>query len=368
MVWCAAQSTPPKETFDDVAALARRALEADRAEDAIRLFTRATAMKPQWAEGWWHLGTLQFDAGRFAPACDAFAHFVAVESKAGAGFGMLGLCQFQLHRNADSLASLERAIRLGLGPNRDFARGALYRDATLHTLLGRPEVALQRLTLLLNQAAADRPGAAPRSFLGDEDVVDALGVAALRLAKLPQDVPADRKPMIRQAGTAQALLALQDPPRAAQEVDKPAAPYGAQPGVHYARGVFLLKTDPPGALAEFRHELQISPRDVDARVQAAFECLRSGDYTAGRDYATEAVKLAPANFAARIVLSRLWLAMEKPGQAAEEARAAVRLAPDSPDAHFTLSRCYALLKRPADAERESAEFQRLKDLADRAAR
>ena len=65
-------------------------MDADHVPEAIRLYGRATALRPNWSEGWWHLGTLFFDAGRFHEARDAFEHFVSVERKQpGPGFAML---------------------------------------------------------------------------------------------------------------------------------------------------------------------------------------------------------------------------------------------------------------------------------------
>jgi len=363
---CGGQAPPDKETFEQLAARARQALDAERAEEAIPLYGRATELRPQWSEGWWRLGTLLYDARRFPEARDAFTHFVAVEVKAGPGFGMLGLSEFQLKHYEQALAAMERGIRLGLGPNREFERMVLYRDATLNSLLGRPEVAVQRLTLLLNMAAVAHPSAGAAGFLDDIEVVDALGIAALRMPDLPTGVPPEKGALVRQAGRAQALFALQDLPAAAKEFEQLEDTYPSAPGVHYMYGVFLLKTNPPGALAEFQKEVGIAPKDAGARAQAAFACLRSDDFTTGRKYAEEAVKLAPGNFAARIVLARLLLALDKPEQAFEQARIAVKLAPNSPDAHFVLSNCYARTNRGQDADRERAEFQRLKDLADRA--
>src|SRR5579872_1202361 len=178
------QTPGAKESFEHIAQQARQALEAERVDEAIRLYGRATELHPEWSEGWWHIGTLQYDSGKFPAARDAFTHFVALESKAGPGFGMLGLSEFQLKRYEQALSGLEQAIRLGLGPNPDFEREVLYRDATLHSLFGRSEVALQRLTLLMNKAAAAHPGADTASLLDDVETLDAMGIAALRIPQL----------------------------------------------------------------------------------------------------------------------------------------------------------------------------------------
>lgn len=353
-------------SFDNFAARARAALEAERLDEAIDLFGRATKLRPGWSEGWWHMGTILYDRQRFADARDAFTHFTAGEPKAGPGFAMIGLCEFQLKRYPQALAALEHGLQLGLGTNREFARSALFRDATLHSLLGRPELALKRLTLLMNQDAEAHPGAASQALLGDEQVIDALGIAALRMARLPSDIPSDKTALVRQAGRAQAMCALVDWVAAGEEFRLLIADFGGAPGVHYMYGVFLLKEHPAEAVLEFQKEISISPGDVDARVQIAFTDLATGEYARGRKYAAEAVKLAPANFAAHIAYGRLLLESDDVEQALAEGQTAVKLAADSPDAHLVLSRCYARSNRPQDAERERREFERLRAAMDRA--
>src|ERR1035441_7674506 len=309
------QSSPPKDAFDDLSARAGAAMEAERVDEAIDLYGRATRVRPGWSEGWWHLGTLLYDQERFAESRDAFTHFVGNTPKAGPGFAMIGLCEFQSKGYREALSAMERGLQLGLGPNRDFSRSVLYRDATLHALLGRPEVALQRLTLLLNQDAAAHPGADAKSLLEDMELMDALGIAALRMARLPVDIPPKKTALVRRAGRAQALSALADWVSAGVEFNRLAADFGQEPGVHYMHGVFLLKEHPEDAVSEFQREIEIAPKDVDARVQIAFADLTRGDYARGRRYASEAVKLAPGNFAAHLVSGQLWLALGKMEQA-----------------------------------------------------
>ncbi|HVN20813.1 MAG TPA: hypothetical protein VMU05_18640, partial [Dongiaceae bacterium] len=54
------QATEDKKaaSFEQLAERARAAMEADRAPDAIQLYAQATKVRPDWSEGWWHLGTL----------------------------------------------------------------------------------------------------------------------------------------------------------------------------------------------------------------------------------------------------------------------------------------------------------------------
>jgi len=364
-----AQGTANHEPFEKLAKRAQEALDADRVPEAIRLYERATKLRPDWSEGWWHLGTLLFDAGRFGEARDAFAHFVATErQQPGPGYAMLGLSEFQLKHYSKALEALDYSIKLGLGDNPAFLRNVLLHDGILNALMGKPEIALQRLTLAANQIAAAHPEAPKDAVFEDTELLEAFGIAALRIPKFPSDLATSQAPVVRQAGRAQALIALQDRVAAETEFKKMLALYPSEPGVHYMYGVFLLKEHPPLAIDEFRREIEVSPSHDAARIQLALEFLRTAQYEEGLKYAKEAVALAPKNFVAHVACGRLWLALGNADLALQELRSAVKLAPGSPDAHFALSRALAEAGQEGEAARERAEFERLKALADAADR
>ncbi len=363
-----AQDANP-ESFEKLAERAQAAMDSERVPEAIRLYDRATRLRPDWPEGWWHLGTLLFDAGRFREARDAFAHFASIERKQpGPGFAMLGLSEFQLRHYTRALPALERSRKLGLGTNPDFVRSVLFHDGITNALLGKPEIALQRLTLAANQIAAAHGEAPEDAVLADLKLLDAFGIAALRIPKLPSDLAALQIPVVRLAGRAQALIALQDRLAAEKEFKQLLALYPSEPGVHYMYGVFLLKGHPALAIDEFRREIEVSPSHQAARIQLALEFLRTAEYEQGLKYAREAVALAPENFVAHIACGRLWLALGKKNRALQELRTAVKLAPGSPDVHFALSQALSEAGRNGEAARERAEFERLKALTDAAER
>ncbi|HET8823620.1 MAG TPA: tetratricopeptide repeat protein [Terriglobales bacterium] len=357
---CSQAISPSAEPFDKLVARAQSAMESDHVAEAIRLYTRATALQPEWPEGWWHLGTLFYDSKQFLQARNSFMHFVAVErNQPGPGFAMLGLSEFQLKEYPKALASLERGIRLGLGDNRDFGRTVLYHDAILDSLLGRPEFSITRLTLLANRIAAAHPNSPKEAVLADTELLDAFGIAGLRTPTLPSEISPHKAPLVREVGIAQALIALQDRVGAGEQFKRVLALYPSEPGVHYAYGVFLLKDNPTLAVAEFNREIQISPSHSAARIQLALEFQRTAEYQRGLKYAKEAVTLAPNNFVAHVAYGRLLLALGKTQLAEQELRTAVKLAPGSPDAHFALSRALAEAGKNAEADRERAEFERL---------
>ena len=360
-------SSSAGEAFERVAAEAQAAMDADHVQEAIRLYGRAVELRPNWQEGWWHLGTLLFDSGQFRVARDAFAQFTLVEKKQpGPGFAMLGLSEFRLKHYPQALAALEVGIERGLGNNPDFLRTVYYRDGALQSLLGHPEVALVRLTAAANHIAASHPEAPRDAVFADVELLDAFGIAALRLAKLPSEISEGEAAVIRQVGHAQAQIALQDRPAAVAELKEAIARYPKQSGLHYFYGVLLLKEDPPSAIGEFRKEIEVTPSHAAARIQLALEFLRTGDYAAGFTYAKEAVALAPADFVAHVAYGRACLELGKTNPAIEHLRIAAKLAPGSPDVHFALSRALSQAGRTREAASERAKFERLKALADAA--
>ena len=369
-VGCYGSTPASSDSFDKLASRAHAALEADQIPEAIRLYQRATAIRPTWSEGWWHLGTLNFDGKNFQQARNAFRHFVAVEHKQpGPGFAMLGLTEFELSQYPEALAALERGIKLGLGPNLQFNRDVLYHDGILQMVLSEPEIALQRLTLAANQIAAANPEAPKQAVLSDDQLLEAFGIAALRIRKLPSEIPPLQIPLIHKAGHAEGLIALNDRVAADQELKALVDAYPNEPGVHYLYGSFLLKEHPSLAVPEIRKELAVSPLHVAARLAIAFELLRTGeDLDQALKYSKEAVALAPGNFAAHVAYGRALLEHQKTASAVQQLQMAVKLAPGSPDAHFALSRAFAQAGRQTDAARERKEFERLTALNEAADR
>jgi tetratricopeptide (TPR) repeat protein len=244
----------------------------------------------------------------------------------------------------------------------------LYHDGILNAFLGQPEVALIRLTLIANRIAAANAEAPKDAVFADTELLDALGIAALRIPKLPSEISAEQAALVRSAGRAQADIATQDNVAAEAQLKQLLSLYPSEAGVHYFYGVFLLKADPPHAIDEFRREIEVSPSHVPARVQLALELLRTADYTQALKYATQAVELAPGNFVAHVACGRILLALGKTDRAVEQLRAAVKLAPGSPDAHFALSRALAEAGQSTEAARERTEFERLQALAQKADR
>jgi len=83
--------------------------------------------------------------------------------------------------------------------------------------------------LAANQIAAENPDAPKDAVFADLKLLDAFGVAALRISNLPAKLPLEQLPMVRLAGRAQALIALQDRVAAETELKQLVALYASNP-------------------------------------------------------------------------------------------------------------------------------------------
>src|SRR5215470_6880110 len=59
-------------TFETLVKSATAARESGRPDEAIRDYKQALEIRPEWSEGWWQLGTLQYDNDHYAEAILAF--------------------------------------------------------------------------------------------------------------------------------------------------------------------------------------------------------------------------------------------------------------------------------------------------------
>ena len=350
-------SPQARQEFEQVAAQASAAREGDRVEEAIGLYRRGLALRPDWTEGWWYLATLYYDADNYAEAARAFAVAARQQPKAGAPVAMQGLCEFQLGKYDDALTHITRGRTLGVGDNQELTRVMRYHEGLLSLLKGEFEHAQQTLGTL--------------SFEGvkTDDLIVALGLAALRRGMLPRDVTPtypDRD-LIRRVGLAEHFAAQKDIADAQREYDLIARDYAKTPDVQYAYGRFLLNNrDDDGALAAFQHEIENYPKHALARIQIAYIKLKNREPEAGLPFAEEAAKLYPRLPLSHFVLGRLLLETGQNARAVEELETAERMAPEYPQIYFQLSRAYAKANRKEDAERARETFLRLNKQAEQA--
>lgn len=343
-------TAPSKAELDRIVKDAAAARDAGRVDESIALYQKAIRLRPSWAEGYWSLGTAFYELDRYADAREAFGRVVRLQPKHAAAFGFKGLCEFQLKNYETALADLVRAADLGLTALKDLVPVVAYHTAITMTRLEHYEFALTTL-----QGFAQQGNDSPR-------IIEAFGMALLRIPMTPAELPPDRREMVMLAGRAAYYRAARRPAAAKPAFELLVQRYPDGPNVHYAYGISLLEDEPDRAIEEFQRELKQTPSHLPSMLQIAFEYLQRSDWEAARPWAARIVELEPRDFAGRRALGQVLLETGDTAGAIEQFETGVRLAPDSPSMRFMLARAYQKHDRVADAERERAEFLRLERL------
>jgi len=342
-----APATPP-EDFDKLRARADAARETDQIPEAISLYRELVQIRPKWSEGWWYLGALQYEQDQFADAAEAFRKHVVLEPVNGQAWAMLGLCEFRAREYAKSLQYLTKARTLGLGTNEELARVVRYHQALLFTLGRQFEAALKLLTGFAVEHRESPP------------VVEAMGMAALRIPDLAVNLLPPDLEMARKFGKAQFLLGERKDGEAMEMFRKLETEYRGKANTAYALGAAMLVVgEHEQALKYFKQELEQDPKHVPAMIQYALEAIELERFEDGLVYARRATEVAPDDFAGYYALGRILLYLnDLTGSIATLEKAAL-LAPDSASVFYTLSQAYLRANRKSESDRALAEFRRL---------
>jgi tetratricopeptide (TPR) repeat protein len=173
----------------DIDLLEQQALDegqAGKTEDAIRDFRRALEQRPDWKEGMWNLGMLEYGSDRFAAAKDTFQKVVDFAPGLGVAWSLLGLSEFETADYDHALAHLERAQSLGIKDD-DIARVSSYHLGILWVRAGQFEPASSLLLATFGAGIAS-----PQAKI-------ALGLAALRVPLLPSQLDPSREALVQAA-------------------------------------------------------------------------------------------------------------------------------------------------------------------------
>jgi predicted Zn-dependent protease len=344
--------TPPKtapaaSSFEQLSQAADRARDENRDSEAIRLYQQALDLRPAWKEGLWYLSTLLYEKERYADARDLLRRFVADAVDAGPGWALLGLSEVQTREYSRALDHLQRAMALGLGGRKDMAQSVFYFVAVLRTRFEQFDDSINLLIAMV------KSGQQP------DNLVEPIGLAALRLPFLPGEIPPDRRDMIRMAGQGALALEAQHSADAEKLFSEMVAAHPNDPGVHFLYGAFLLDVRPDDGIRELKRELEISPSDIPARLRLAEEYIKEQKLDLALPLAEEAVKLDPEHPPAHMMLGEVLVAKGDLAKGIHELEAARDRAPQKVRVRWDLLRAYSSAGRSDDAKREKDEIEKL---------
>jgi tetratricopeptide (TPR) repeat protein len=343
-----AQTKPSSMTFAALSKRAAEARDADRLDEAVKLYTRALGLRPTWEEGWWSLGTIEYDQDRYTKAALDFAKVIALNPANGTAHAMLGLCQFELGQDEPALKNLLGAEQLGIIKDEQLRNVAVYHLGLLELRARKFGDAKETLDQL-----AKRHVTTP-------ELITALGLAVLLVT--PQDAPPQGTPgatVIERAGEAEALLAARDFELAKKRYAELTSEFPDYPNLHFAFGRLLLEmNERDEAVEEFQRELKRDPKNVNAMLEVAAVRYHV-DSQDGLSYAEEAVKLSPRLPFAHYLLGLLRLDTGDASGAVPELEIAQKAFPKESRVYFSLGNAYSRIGRKADAAKARAEFSRL---------
>jgi len=315
-----------QENFQTLAEAATAAREAGKPDQAIEDYTRAVALRPDWAEGWWYLGTMQYDRDHYAEAIPPLRKLVQLSPDLGSAWSFLGLSEFETKDYSSAREHLEKAQSLGNGDDPELGRVSAYHLSLLLIRNGEFERAT---TLLLSASGQNQVS---------PQIKSALGLALLRIPLLPGEVDPSHDALIQEAGEAASMAAQGKSLDALRAlVDE----HPRTPWLHYACGLALAATSQTKeALTAQREEAAISPQSALPRIQISSLELSLRQPREALRAAQEAVSLAPDSSSAHQALAKALEAAGKSQQAAQEARMAATLAPEKPRTDAKIASSY----------------------------
>ena len=178
-------ATAPSD-IDALQAQALKEAQAGRVDEAIRDYQRVLGVRPDWKEGWWNLGTLQYSSNHFADAKSTFLKVVGFAPTMGTAWSLLGLSEFETKDYSDSLAHLQKAQSLGID-DEEVKRVSVYHLGMLLVRNGNFGEASD--LLLANFGGVMSP-----------QVKYVLGLAMLRVPLLPDEIDPSQESLLVAAG------------------------------------------------------------------------------------------------------------------------------------------------------------------------
>jgi tetratricopeptide (TPR) repeat protein len=323
------------DNFQSLAQTATAAREAGKTDEAVHAYSQALALRPDWAEGWYYLGTLQYDQNHYPEAIAALKKLVELAPNLGPAWSFLGLSEFEAKDYANSITHLEKAQSIASSDDPELTRVSAYHLALLLIRSGESERAssLLRSTFGRNQL----PG----------QIKTALGLALLRVPLLPEEVDPSQDALLEAAG--EAALLQDDPAKFLAVLSTLIAQHPQTPYLHYVNGLALESAhQTQQALIAQQDEARISPRSALPWIEISALQLELKNPEESLRAANQAVALAPNSSAAHLALSKALRASGKDTQAAQEAQAAqetqttVKLSPNHPQPDDSVAALYKI--------------------------
>ncbi len=326
--------------FNNLAARATEARNQQNIPLAIQLYGEALEAKPDWSEGWFYLGLLEYRSNGYASAIDALNHFLQLQPNVGAAIALRGLCEFETTAYDDALRDLEQGLRIGAGDQPGNEAILRFHLAELLGRAGRFEDAIAQYAFFAAHHLKD-----PSLSLG-------IGLAGLRIPDLPQNVLPDKRAILEAVGDAGYEYLSDDPDAADHQFTDLFAHYPATPNLNFFYGTLLYKDSPELAIEQFRAEVDHVPANVYAHGVLAFTLTIAGRFAEAKPEAEIALAAAPDRKMAQVALGRALADTGDVKGTTELLNKVLQKDPQNLEAHMGLADVYSRAGRREDAYRE----------------
>ena len=332
-----AKSAPA--SFEDLAKAATAAREAGKTEEAIQDYKRALEIRPDWSEGWWYLGTMEYDMDHYAEAIPAFQKLVQLSPDLVGGWDFFGLCEYETKNYESALEHLKKAQSLGDADDPALARVSQYHLALLLIRSGEFEQATSLLAAKFGEGTMS------------SQVKTALGLALLRIPLLPEEVDPSKDALVHASGEIGANVLRGEAAQAQEAFRGLIMEY---PGIPYARYAYGRSLAADGkveeALEQEQAESQLSPESALPQIEISRLRLQRKQMASALGAAKEAVRLDPISVAAHRTLAEALDAAGDKQKAARELEAAEKMPAEKFVREERIMRLYALRRDTSSLE------------------
>jgi tetratricopeptide (TPR) repeat protein len=338
------QEAPPAPQspaqFDSLAARAAAARDQQNLPLAIQLYSQAEQLKPDWQEGWWYLGILQYTANQYAGAIDAFNHLLELAPTAVPAMALRGLCEFETAAYDDALRDLEQAV----------AHGALNEPRN-------EQIIRYHLALLLAHAARFQESLDQYRFFAEHqadapDLRIGIALAGMRVASFPKDIAPQDRDFYQSVGDAGYVFLSGDNEHADAMFTELFARYPARPNLHYFYGFLLFPHDPSLAIDQFQSELAVNPANEIANALLALTLVIAGRFEEALAAARRAYTNSPDMEMAQLALGRSLAETGDTKGGLELLNRVLQSDPNNLEAHLGLLSIYSQSGNREEAARE----------------
>lgn len=326
--------------FDDLATRAAAARDQQNLPLAIDLYTQAERLNPNWQEGWWYLGVLQYSSNQYAGAIDAFSHLLQLVPTAVPAMALRGLCEYETANYDDALRDLDQAVAHGAANEPRNEQIIRFHLALLLAHASRFEDAL-----LQYAALARLQGDVP------SDLFVAIALAGMRSTSFPADVPASERDFYQSAGRAGYVFLSGEDEQADKLFTDLFARFPDRVGLHFFYGYLLFPHDPTMAGDQFRRELAIKPNS-ETQALLALTFIYEGRFGDALQPAQSAYNADPSLQIAQVAFGRALAENGQTSRGTELLNKAIQRDPADLEAHLGLASIYSRTGKREEEARE----------------